>query len=48
VLAPHQSNSVERFQRSESIATRFDEAGVPTNYIRTILGHTNLTTTSVA
>ena len=26
--------------------SRFDEAGVPTNYISKILGHTNLTTTS--
>jgi integrase len=26
--------------------SRFDEAGVPTNYVSKILGHTNLTTTS--
>ena len=26
--------------------SRFDEAGVPTNYVSKLLGHTNLTTTS--
>ena len=40
---------LSRFQLRDlrhEAGSRFDEAGVPTNYVSKLLGHTNLTTTS--